>query len=331
MLINLISPNGTFDGVYLGNYAQINIIDPLTRVPGVGEVDNFGVLNYSIRVWLDPEKMAGLGITTNDVINAVNYQNTDVAAGVIGQPPMPGTPATQYQLNTLGQLRTTEQFNDIVVRANDDGSVVYVKDIGRVELGAQSYTATSRCNGEGAATLGIFQLPGSNALDVANGIIAELELLSKTFPADLEYQVTFNLTDFVKVSMQELVYTLLEAIGLVIIVVFVFLQNWRTTLIPIIAIPVSLICTFAIMAAVGFSINTLSLLGLVLAVGLVVDDAIVVVENVERQLESGIKDIRAATRQAMKEVTGPIVATTLGFDGGLCANSIYAWHNRPSL
>lgn len=311
MLINLISPNGTFDGVYLGNYAQINIIDPLTRVPGVGEVDNFGVLNYSIRVWLDPEKMAGLGITTNDVINAVNYQNTDVAAGVIGQPPMPGTPATQYQLNTLGQLRTTEQFNDIVVRANDDGSVVYVKDIGRVELGAQSYTATSRCNGEGAATLGIFQLPGSNALDVANGIIAELELLSKTFPADLEYQVTFNLTDFVKVSMQELVYTLLEAIGLVIIVVFVFLQNWRTTLIPIIAIPVSLICTFAIMAAVGFSINTLSLLGLVLAVGLVVDDAIVVVENVERQLESGIKDIRAATRQAMKEVTGPIVATTL--------------------
>ena len=311
MLVSLYSPNNSYDNTFLGNYAQINLMNPLLRANGVGSVTIFGLQNYSIRIWLDPAKMAAMGITAEEVADAVSEQNSDVAAGTIGQPPVTGQPALQYQLTTLGQLREPSQFDDIVVRAESNGSVVRIKDIGRTELGSQSYTSTTFLNKQATATMAIFQLPGSNAMQVSSGVQELMAKLSENFPDDLEYQITYDTTEFVRVSLEELVITLLEAILLVMLVVFVFLQSWRTMLIPVIAIPVSLIATFAAMAAFDFSINTLTLLGLVLAVGLVVDDAIVVVENVERQFEEGETNRKRAAEKAMKEVTAPIVATTL--------------------
>ncbi len=311
LILSLNSPGESYDSSFLGNYAQINLIDPLSRVPGVGSMTIFGLQNYSIRIWLDPEKMAAMGITATEVTQAVSNQNQDLAAGNIGQPPVEGQPAIQYQLSTLGQLENPEDFEDIVIRATNDGSVVRIRDIGRAELGASSYTSTTYLSKKPTSTIAVYQLPGANALQVSKAVQKAMEDLSKNFPDDIEYEVTFDITEFVRVSMEELVITLVEAILLVMLVVFVFLQNWRTTLIPIIAIPVSLVGTFAVMAAFGFSINTLTLLGLVLAVGLVVDDAIVVVENVERQFEEGETDRKRAAEKAMKEVTAPIVATSL--------------------
>lgn len=311
LIVSLFSPNDSYDNTYLGNYAQINIVNPLLRVPGVGSVTIFGLKNYSIRIWLDPEKMASLGITTQEVSDAVSNQNVDIAAGNIGQPPVSGQPALLYQVTTLGQLREPDQFNEIVVRTGSDGSVVRIKDIGYAELGAEDYTTTTFLNKKPTATMAIFQLPGANALQVSEGVRALMEKSKQNFPDDLDFQVSYDTTDFVRVSLDELVMTLLEAILLVVMVVFIFLQSWRTTLIPVIAIPVSLIATFVALAAFGFSINTLTLLGLVLAVGLVVDDAIVVVENVERQFEEGETDSKKAAEKAMSEVTAPIVATTL--------------------
>ncbi|MEE2896039.1 MAG: efflux RND transporter permease subunit [Planctomycetota bacterium] len=308
-----LSGEGTdYDGAFLGNWAEINMIDDLARIPGVGQVTNFGLKNYSIRIWLDPDRMAELDITPNDVVNAVEAQNVDIAAGIVGAPPLPENVAFSYQLKTLGQLREVEQFDDIVVKVGDDGSIVQVRDIGRVELGASSYTSTATYMNRPAALVGIFQRPDANAMQVAADVEAYLQRMrdSNRLPDGTEAIVAYDSTRFVKNSMTELVVTLLEAIGLVVIVVFVFLQSLRTTIIPIIAIPVSLVATFAILAGFGFSINTLTLLGLVLAVGLVVDDAIVVVENVERQLENGLSKKDAAVA-AMKEVTPPIVATTV--------------------
>ena len=312
LVVSLISPNGTYDDVFLGNYANIHISDPLQRVPGVGTLTNFGLREYAIRIWLDPDKMAVLAITADDVVNAVKEQNQQVAAGLIGAPPTEQQPAFQLQISTLGRLSTAEEFGDIIVRARDNGQLVRISDIGRVELGSQSYQSQSALNGVGCANLGIYQLPGANALDIKDNIQAVMEELSKKFPEDVEYQITYDTTKFVRLSIEDLVVTLIEALLLVVFVVLIFLQNWRTTMIPIIAIPVSLIGAFAFMILFGFSINTLTLLGLVLAVGLVVDDAIVVVENVERQLEEHPKwTRRQATSVAMHEVVGPIIATTL--------------------
>ncbi len=311
MIVSLKAPEGGYDNTFLGNYAQINLMDPLTRVDGVGSITIFGLQNYSIRIWLDPDKLAALGITIDEVTSAIGNQNKDIAAGNIGQPPVPGAPAVQYQLSTLGQLQSAEEFGEIVVRAENDGSVVRVKDIGRAELGAQDYTTSTTLNQKPTATMAIYQLPGANALQVARGVKESMARLERNFPEGLEWEVTFNINDFVKESLKELVITLLEAIALVVAVVFLFLQNWRVTLIPIVAIPVSLIATFAVLAGFGFSINLLTLLGLVLAVGLVVDDAIVVVENVERQFENGETDAKRAAEKAMDEVSGPIIATSL--------------------
>jgi HAE1 family hydrophobic/amphiphilic exporter-1 len=312
LFVTLSGKDAGYDGAFLGNWAEINMVNDLARIPGVGQVTNYGLQDYSVRIWLDPDRMSELEITPNDVVNAIENQNLDIAAGMIGAPPVPQAVPYTYQLKTMGQLRSVEQFEDIVVKVGDDGSMVQVKDIGRAELGASSYTSSATYQNRPAALIGIFQRPDSNAMEVANGVREYLEKMKNAdrFPDGTEAIVAYDSTVFVKNNMNELFVTLLEAIGLVVLVVFMFLQSWRTTLIPIIAIPVSLVATFAVLAAFGFSINTLTLLGLVLAVGLVVDDAIVVVENVERQLEKGLARKDAALA-AMKEVTPPIVATTV--------------------
>ncbi|MBM4113550.1 MAG: hydrophobe/amphiphile efflux-1 family RND transporter, partial [Phycisphaerae bacterium] len=311
LVVGLTSPGGTYDSFFLGNYADINITEALQRVPGVGSVVNFGLLQYSIRVWLDTQKLAALSISPQEVEQAVAAQNQQVVGGQLGALPLEGSPTYTLQVNALGRLTTAEQFEQIVVRRADDGTLVRIGDIGRAELGAASYSTNSAMNGRAAGNLGIYQLPGANAFNVANGIRAEMAELAKSFPPDIEWSVPYDTTKFVSASISELLKTFAEAVVLVLLVIFVFLQNFRATLIPMIAIPVSIIGAFAIMLAAGFSINTLSLLGLVLAIGLVVDDAIVVVENVERQLEEGMTEPRHATAKAMSEVTGPIVATSL--------------------
>lgn len=311
LVVNLISPDGSLDDVFLGNYADIHLTPALERIPGVGNVNNFGLLQYSIRIWLDPDKMASLSISPQQVIQAVKEQNQQAAVGVVGQPPVPENIPFQYQITTLGQLSDSDQFADIIVKTKDNGQIVRIRDVGRVEMGAESYITTSAFNGKPTASLGIYQLPGSNALQLANGVKALMKKMEKSFPQGMAYTIAYDTTNFVKESLIEVVITLFEAIALVFLVVFLFLQNWRTTLIPCIAIPVSLVGTFALFSVFGFSINTLSLLGLVLAIGLVVDDAIVVVENVEKKLEENAVDIKQATLLATKEVQGPIVATTL--------------------
>ncbi|MEW6451559.1 MAG: multidrug efflux RND transporter permease subunit [Pseudomonadota bacterium] len=310
LIVSLTSPDGSVDPVTLSNYAFLQIVDPLKRLPGVGDVQIFGERRYSMRVWLDPDKMANLGITAVDVQQAVAEQNIQVAAGKIGQSPAPpGTPF-EMQVTATGRLSDPQQFGDIVVRANPSaGSVVRLRDVGRIELGALQYSSTAFFGEEPTVVLGIFQMPGSNALDLQQGVKTKMDELSKRFPKGIEYAMHYDTTRFVSAAMKDVVETLLEALLLVVLVVFVFLQSWRTTLIPVIAIPVSLIATLVVMKMLGFSLNMLSLLGMVLAIGLVVDDAIVVVENVERQLEAGLKPLEA-TRKAMQEVTGPIIATT---------------------
>ena len=311
VVVNLISPKGTFDGRFLQNYADIHVVDPLARIAGVASVNNFGLSKYAIRIWLDPAKLTNLGLTAMDVQNAVLDQNQQVAAGKIGQAPAPAGQVFQFQLNALGRLEQVAQFENIIVRAYPNGSVVRIKDIGRVELGAEEYDWDTQLNGKPAATLAVFQLADANALQIKQEIETTMERLAKHFPDDMEWTIRYDTTKFITASTHEVIVTLLQAIALVILVVFVFLQNVRSTLIPTIAIPVSLIGTFAFMLAFGFSINTLSLLGMVLAVALVVDDAIVVVENVNRHLAAGETDLKAVTAQAMAEVRGPIIATTL--------------------
>jgi len=309
-VVSLFSEENTYDSVFMGNYADIHLYDELKRVPGVGSITIFGLKEYAMRVWLDPQKMASMGISPETIASAISKQNIQIVAGQVGALPLNNPTSSTYQLTAKGRLEDVEEFADIIVRS-EGGSVVRIRDIGSVELGAQTYASNSTLNGKPATSIGIYQLPGANALDVTAGVKAAMARLSKNFPDDLSYQMTFDTSEFVRISLIELVVTLLEAVGLVVLVIFVFLQSWRAAIIPVIAIPVSLIGAFAIMMAFGFSINTLTLLGLVLAIGLVVDDAIVVVENVERQLEKGGVSRRKATAIAMKEVTGPIIATSL--------------------
>ena len=310
LAINLYSPDGSIDPVTVSNYAFLQLVDPLKRVAGVGDVALFGERRYSMRVWLDPDKLTRLNMTATDVQQAIAEQNVQVAAGKIGQAPAPQGTAFEMQITALGRLTDPEQFRDIVLRAAlNGGAIVRLRDVARVELGALQYTTSAYVNERPAVLVPVYQLPGSNALDMDKAVRAKMEELAKRFPKGLAWGINYDTNMFVSASMHDVMITLIEALLLVFAVVFLFLQSWRTTLITGIAIPVSLIGTLAVMLALGFSLNTISMLGLVLAIGLVVDDAIVVVENVERQLENGLKPL-AAARAAMSEVTGPIVATS---------------------
>lgn len=311
MGINLISPDGTFDEIYLSNYASNYLIDPMTRINGVAKAEVMGAMTYSMRIWLDPTRMASLGVTTTDINNAINEQNAIVAAGQLGQAPNLPDQQFTYTIRTRGQLDSTEAFGNIIVRANADGSFIRIKDVARVELGSQSYGGVAKLNNSDTSFLVVYQQPDANAMDVARDVKAMIAELEKNFPQGMEYTIKFDTTDFISESINEVVKTLFEAVLLVILVVFLFLQNWRATLIPSIAIPVSLIGTFAVMKILGFSINTISLFGLVLAIGVVVDDAIVVIENVERLITTEGLSPTEATSKAMSEVSGAIVATTL--------------------
>ena len=308
----LHSPKGTYDALFLSNYATINLLDPLSRVDGVGSASLFGALTYAMRIDVDLERLASLNLTPGDVIRAIQSQNVQAAAGRIGAAPLMGDTQFQLTITTLGRLSTVEEFQNIIVRANADGSTIRVKDIATVEIGSQFSDSYSELNGKPAAGIGIYQAPGANAVAVADGVRAELEKLKKRFPEDLDLKITFDTTVFVKDTINEVIHTLVEAFVLVAIVVFFFLGSWRATLVPIIAVPVSLVGTFAVMHVMGFSANTVSLLALVLAIGIVVDDAIVVVENVERILhEHPDLTTAEATKRAMSEITAPIIAITL--------------------
>ncbi len=311
IVVNLISPDGSRDDVFLSNYAAINIADRLKRLAGVGDIILFGERRYSMRVWLDPDKLAALGVSAQDVIAALRDQNQQVAAGSLGQPPtLPGQ-EFQWALTTKGRLSSVEEFEAIVLRTKPDGSVLRLGDVARVELGAQSYANFSRLGREASTGVAVFALPSANALDVAQAVHAEMERIGPRLPAGVAYKILYEPTRFVTESIREVLWTLFEAMLLVFLVVFVFLESFRATLIPAITVPVSLVGTFAVMALLGFSINVLTLFGLVLAIGLVVDDAIVVVENVSRLIEERGLGIREATVLAMREVTAPIVAISL--------------------
>jgi multidrug efflux pump len=326
MCVNLISPDGRYDQLYLSNFALLSVKDDLARIKGVGDVSFLGPRDYSMRIWLNPSKLASLEMTASDVIKAIKEQNVQVAAGRIGQPPIPGGANVPFQLplNVQGRLNSEKQFEDIIVKRGEDGQVVFLKDLVReptvdeagrvkekgIELGAKNYDVNSYLDGQPSVTLAVFQLPGSNALSTAEAIRAKMEELTSRFPEGVEYRIEYDTTVFVSESIASVYHTLIEAFVLVFIVVLVFLQNWRATIVPMIAVPVSLIGTFAFMAMFGFSLNNLSLFGLVLAIGIVVDDAIVVVENVERLMAMGLSP-REASRKAMDEVTAPVIAISL--------------------
>jgi hydrophobe/amphiphile efflux-1 (HAE1) family protein len=310
-IVALTSPDGSRDELYLANYATLQVVDVLARVPGVGQVTVFNGRDYGMRLWLNPDRLASLGLTAGDVADAVREQNLQAAAGQIGQPPsLPGQ-QFQYTVTTRGRLTTPAEFEDIILRTRSDGSLLRVRDVARVELGAQSYGSFGRVGGAPAALIGIFQLPGANALDVSKGVQAAVARLAPSFPSGVTHTRPYNTTEFVRVSIEEVVLTLLIAIGLVVLTVYVFLQDWRATLIPTMTIPVSLVGTFAVISVFGFSINTLTLFGLVLAIGIVVDDAIVVVENTQRHLDEEGLGAREAARRATAEVVGPVIATAL--------------------
>jgi hydrophobic/amphiphilic exporter-1 (mainly G- bacteria), HAE1 family len=310
MLVAVYSPHGTYDAQFLANYAYINLDDPITRVRGVADVNVFGAGQYAMRIWLNPDTLARLGITVSDVINAVQSQNTVNPVGQIGGQPAPAGQEFTYSVQAQGRLVTPEQFGNIVVRENPNGGVVRIKDVARVELGVQYYTLMGRLNGKPSAVLAIYQLPGSNAINTAEGVKKLMAQLKSRFPNDMTYAVSLDQTRAVTEGMKEIVITLLIALGLVILVVYVFLQSWRATLIPLLAVPVSLVGTFAVFPLFGFSINTLSMFGLVLAIGLVVDDAIVVVEGVQRHMEEGLAP-KDAARKAMEELSGPVIGIAL--------------------
>ncbi len=309
VVVNLVSPDKRYDSVYLSNYALLQIKDTLARLPGVGEIVVFGARDYSMRLWLNPEQIAARNLTASDVVNAIRDQNVQVAAGVVGQQPGVSTDF-QYTITTLGRLMEAEQFTDIVIKKGANGQVTKLKDLARIELGAKDYNSGLLLDGEPTVGLAIFQLPGSNALDTKKAVVEAMQKLKTHFPEGLDYKMVYDTVVFIQQSISAVVKTLFEALLLVVLVVVVFLQNWRATLIPLLAVPVSLIGTFAVMSAMGLSLNTLSLFGLVLAIGIVVDDAIVVVENVERHIGLGLS-AREATRKAMSEVVGPIIATAL--------------------
>ncbi|OQC51565.1 MAG: Efflux pump membrane transporter BepG [Deltaproteobacteria bacterium ADurb.Bin026] len=310
LVISLYSPKDTYDQLFLSNYAYININDPLSRVQGVGQVQIFGAGQYAMRLWVKPDHLAKLNVTINEIVDAINSQNTVNPSGQIGAEPVPKGQEFTYSVKAQGRLVNEKEFGDIVIRANPDGSLLRLKDVARTELGAQSYSIIGRYNGKPAAVIAVYQLPGSNAIDTAKRVKKLMADWKKRFPQDLEYSISLDTTLPVTEGIREIVITLVEALILVIIVVFLFLQGWRATLIPLCAVPVSLVGTFAFFPLFGFSINTLSLFGLVLAIGLVVDDAIVVVEAVEHHIEKGLSP-KDATIKAMQEVSGPVVAIAL--------------------
>jgi multidrug efflux pump len=310
MVVHLTSPDDRYDMLYLSNYAALNVKDELARLDGVGDVQLFGLGNYSLRVWLDPNKVASRNLTASDVVNAIREQNRQVAAGSLGAPPSAGDNSFQLSINTQGRLVSEEEFENIIIRAGDNGEITRLKDIARIELGSSQYALRSLLNNKPAVAIPVFQRPGSNAIAISDAVRERMAELKQSFPQGVDYEIVYDPTIFVRGSIEAVVHTLLEAIILVVLVVVLFLQTWRASIIPLAAVPVSLIGTFAVMHMFGFSLNALSLFGLVLAIGIVVDDAIVVVENVERNIGLGKTPVEA-TKQAMKEVTGPIVATAL--------------------
>jgi multidrug efflux pump len=310
MVVHLVSPNGRYGMDYLRNYALLNVRDRLARIEGVGQVALFGGGEYAMRVWLDPQKVAQRGLSAGDVVQAIRQQNVQAAAGVVGA--SPGLPGVDLQLsiNAHGRLQNEEEFGDIIVKAGADGAVTRLRDVARLELGAADYSLRSLLNNDAAVGIGVFQAPGSNALEISNQVRATMDEIAKSMPEGVEYRIAYDPTQFVRASIASVVHTLLEAIALVVLVVILFLQTWRASIIPLLAVPVSVVGTFAVLHLLGFSINALTLFGLVLAIGIVVDDAIVVVENVERNIEAGLSP-REASYRAMREVSGPIVAIAL--------------------
>src|SRR6266545_5409977 len=310
MVVHLLSPDNSRDELYVGNYAFLQVKDELARISGVGDVILFGARDYSMRVWLDPEKIASRNMTAGDVVRAIREQNLQVAAGTIGQPPVPPGNDFQLTISTQGRLLDEQEFGDIIVKQGSQGQVTRVLDVARVELAARDYSVNSQLSGKPAAALVIWQLPGSNAIETSDAVRAKMEELKENFPPGVDFRVIYDTTVFARESIEAVVHTLFEAVLLVVIVVIVFLQNWRASIIPLLAVPVSLIGTFAVLKLFGFSLNNLSLFGLVLAIGIVVDDAIVVVENVERNIALGLGPIEA-TKKAMTEVSGPVLAVAL--------------------
>src|SRR5579872_2855421 len=310
LVVNLFSTDGRYDQVYVSNYAFLQVKDALARLPGVGSIIIFGARDYSMRVWLDPEKVAARGLTADDVVNAIREQNVQVAAGTLGKPPISKGLSFQYIVNAQGRLSDEKQFGDIVIKTGADGQTTRVRDVARVELAALDYSMDSALDGQPTASVAIFQLPGSNSIETSDAVHAAMEKLKQRFPPGLNYRIVFDTTEFTRESVSAVLHTLGEAMILVVLVVIIFLQTWRASIIPLLAVPVSLIGTFAAMSAMGFSLNNLSLFGLVLAIGIVVDDAIVVVENVERNIALGLSP-RDATRKAMDEVSSAVVAVAL--------------------
>jgi hydrophobe/amphiphile efflux-1 (HAE1) family protein len=310
-VLAFLSPDGRYDDLYTSNYVTLNVLDRLKRIPGTTNVQIFGAKDYAMRIWLKPDRMAQLGVAVADLTRALNEQNAQFAPGKIGQPPVDSGQALVYSLTAKGRLADPKEFENIVVRANADGSLLYLRDVARVELGSKDYDFAGLYNGKPATLVGIFLQPGANALEVGDEVTRTVEELKKSFPAGLDYAVPYDTTRFVEVSIREVVKTLGEAILLVVLVVFLFLQNWRATLIPILAVPVSLLGTFVGLLLLGYSINTLTLFGMVLAIGIVVDDAIVVLENIERIIHEGGKTPREAALLAMREVTSPVIAIVL--------------------
>jgi multidrug efflux pump len=310
MVVHLTSPDKRYDMLYLSNYAILNVKDELTRLNGIGDVKMFGIGDYSLRIWLDPNKTASRNLTATDVVNAVREQNRQVAAGQLGAPPAPNATSFQMSINSQGRLVTEEEFENVIIRSGPDGEITRLKDIARIELGSNQYALRALLNNQEAVAMPIFQRPGSNAIDVSDQVRATMARLKQSFPEGMDYEIVYDPTIFVRSSIEAVVHTLFEALVLVVLVVILFLQTWRASIIPLVAVPVSLIGTFAVMHLFGFSLNALSLFGLVLAIGIVVDDAIVVVENVERNIGLGLEP-NEATKKAMGEVTGPIIATAL--------------------
>jgi multidrug efflux pump len=310
MVVHLVSPNNRYDINYLRNYAVLNVKDRLARIDGVGQVQIFGGGEYSMRVWLDPQKVAQRNLSASDVVAAIRSQNIQAAAGVVGASPGLSGVDMQLSINAQGRLQSEEEFGDIIVKSGADGAVTRLRDIGRLEMGAADYSLRSLLNNDAAVGMGVFQAPGSNALDISSNVRKTMDDIAKAMPEGVEYRIAYDPTQFVRASIESVIHTLLEAIALVVLVVILFLQTWRASIIPLLAVPVSVIGTFAVLHVLGFSINALSLFGLVLAIGIVVDDAIVVVENVERNIEAGLSP-REATYKAMREVSGPIIAIAL--------------------
>src|ERR1700712_1870007 len=310
MVVHLLSPNGRYDMTYLRNYAVLNVKDRLARIEGVGQVQLFGSGDYSMRGWLDPQKVAERGLSASDVVREIRAQNVQAAAGIVGASPNEPGLDLQLSINAQGRLQSEEEFGEIIVKNGANGEVTRLRDVARIELGAADYSLRSLLNNKSAVAVPIFQSPGSNAIQISDSVRKTMAELKENMPDGVDYSIVYDPTQFVRASIEAVIHTLLEAIALVVLVVILFLQTWRASIIPLIAVPISVIGTFAVMYLFGFSINALSLFGLVLAIGIVVDDAIVVVENVERNIEAGLSP-RQATYRAMKEVSGPIIAIAL--------------------